>query len=154
MIEPPPLEATPQVAVILNQRKLAVNEGMEDGIKIGDIFEVFSGREQPIYDPRTRELLGSVWERNTFVEVVDVMRRFCVCVTFQKFLVKKQECFDGYAMDLFAPTKYVDAVEELTAAGIARPNAVKVSVQVGDVVFLLSDEEKELRGLSAKGEIK
>ena len=70
------------VAHVLDDRRLVINKGAQDNIKMGTRFVVYTVGEE-IHDPRTGESLGILEEIKGKGEVVHVQDRMCTIKTFE-----------------------------------------------------------------------
>lgn len=67
-----------KIVKIPDDKTLVINAGVQDGVKVGDRFRIVGGGED-VYDPDTKELLGTLGTTKATVSVVDVQERLCVC---------------------------------------------------------------------------
>lgn len=68
-----------RVVKIIDEYRLVVNSGTEDGIKVNDELEIFVPGK-PIIDPETKEDLGTLDYIKARLVVADVFPKMCVCV--------------------------------------------------------------------------
>lgn len=72
-----------KVARVLNNKKVALNKGVNDGVMVGMVFSILSPYGSDITDPDTGETLGSVEMSKATVKVTDVQERLSVASTFR-----------------------------------------------------------------------
>jgi len=73
-----------KVASVLNERELAINIGVEQGVKEGMKFKVLAEKPTEILDPETGEILGELDREKVRVRVLEVREKFSVCRTYKK----------------------------------------------------------------------
>ena len=69
-----------KVVKIINDTSLIVNGGSNDDIIKGDVMQI-SGKGEDIFDPETKENLGSLEIIKARLTVTDVYEKMCVCET-------------------------------------------------------------------------
>lgn len=72
------MNETYKVIKIINEYKLVINAGKNRFIKQGDTLEIFVPGEE-IFDPETKESLGSLDFIKAYLVVKDVFDKMCVC---------------------------------------------------------------------------
>lgn len=70
------------VAKIINERRVVLNKGEQDGISDGDDFVVFSLGEE-VHDPKTGESLGILEKIKGKGEVIHVQDNMCTIETYE-----------------------------------------------------------------------
>lgn len=72
------MEKEYRVVKIVDDKTIIINAGSNDGIKIGNKFEIFEvGKE--IIDPISKENLGALDTIKDTVEVVNLYPKMCLC---------------------------------------------------------------------------
>lgn len=72
-------DAVYRIIKIIDENRVVVNAGTNDGISTKSLLEIFVPGENVI-DPETGENLGSLDYIKARLEVITVMPRMCVCV--------------------------------------------------------------------------
>lgn len=72
------MNETYKVIKIINEYKLVINAGKNRFIEQGDTLEIFVPGEE-IFDPETKESLGSLDFIKAYLVVKDVFDKMCVC---------------------------------------------------------------------------
>ncbi len=72
------MEKIYKIIKIIDDETLVINAGYDNGIKIGDDFEIFEDGEE-IKDPDTGEVLGTLDTIKERVEAIDVFPKMCIC---------------------------------------------------------------------------
>jgi hypothetical protein len=72
-----------KVARVLNSREIAINLGLNYGIKFGMLFDVVDPKGEEIVDPETREILGSLERAKVRVKVIAVYPKMSVASTYK-----------------------------------------------------------------------
>lgn len=67
-----------KVVKIVNEYRVVINAGKEDGIKVGNVFEIYQEGET-VMDPDTKENLGTMDYIKATVEVIDLFPKMCAC---------------------------------------------------------------------------
>lgn len=88
-----------RVAMVLNERELAINIGATDGVEIGMKFKVLADEPTEILDPETDELLGSIDREKVRVQAREVQERFSICRTY---IIRRTDGGPLYGLAAFA----------------------------------------------------
>lgn len=134
-----------KVASVLNERELAINIGLEHGVKIGMKFKVLADKPTEILDPETGESLGTLDREKVKVKVVEAQEKFSVCRTYKTKYIPGGigAIYDSFTADLLARSKTV--VETLKAADSSLPPPLSEQesfVKKGDrIIQLLGDDD-------------
>jgi len=67
-----------KIIKIVDDYRLVINAGSDDGIKQNDKLVVFDPGEE-IFDPDTNESLGTLDTIKCYLKVSDVLKKMCVC---------------------------------------------------------------------------
>lgn len=67
-----------RIVKIVDEETLIINAGLDQGISIGDKFEIYSVGEK-IFDPRTGEDLGTLDTIKDTVEAITVLQKMSIC---------------------------------------------------------------------------
>ncbi|MDS1004986.1 hypothetical protein P9J83_15990 [Clostridium sporogenes] len=71
-----------KVVKIVSDSEIVVNAGSEDSIKKGQELEIFTQGEE-IFDPETKESLGTLDTVKATIEVVTVYPKMCLCMDIE-----------------------------------------------------------------------
>ena len=71
-------EKTLKIVKIINEYKVIVNAGKNESILEDDIFEVYEPGHE-VFDPDTKESLGTLDFIKAKLRVVDVLPKMCIC---------------------------------------------------------------------------
>ena len=102
-----------KVARVLNSREVAINRGLDDGVKEGMVFNILSTKGSDIADPDTGETLGSVDVVKISVKVISVKERIAIASTYRSNKVNVGGVGLGIASGLFEPPRWEERVETL-----------------------------------------
>lgn len=72
------MKKTFKVVKIIDDETIVINAGFEDGIKTGNIFEIYEAGEE-IFDPDTKESLGTLDTIKETVKAINVLPKMCIC---------------------------------------------------------------------------
>lgn len=72
-----------KIARILNMETVVINAGSQKGLCPGDILEIFEDPD-PVFDPETKEQLGTLPQRKALIEIIEVAEKLSVCENYQK----------------------------------------------------------------------
>lgn len=72
-----------KVARVLNEREVAINRGLNDGVEVGMKFNILDPESQEVRDPDTGDLLGYVERSKAPVRVTMVYDKLAVATTFR-----------------------------------------------------------------------
>lgn len=86
-----------RVALVLNDRKLAINIGSEAGVSRGMKFSIRPEKILEIVDPDTKEILDAIELETTRVKATKVYRRMTICETYRTIPLVELESFRGHA---------------------------------------------------------
>ncbi len=116
-----------KIAKILNSREVALNVGIEHGVKSGMKFAILSAGSGEVTDPDTGEVLGSVDLPKTIVKIAKAYDKFSIAATHRSRRVNVSAArFAGAAnvessianlRKLFEPPKWETRYETLKADG-------------------------------------
>ena len=134
-----------KVARILNSREMALNVGLERGVKLDMLFDVLDAAGENINDPDTGQVIGSIYRPKVRVKIVDLHEKISVARTYRS----KRVNIGGSSLfgwsSAFDPPKWVREYETLrTDEDTWEELDEKDSyVATGDpVVQVLSNEEE------------
>jgi len=134
-----------KVAAILNERDLIINRGSDAGVKEGMRFQV-TGKEKPITDPDTGEVLVHLPVEKIRVKIVEVQPKYAIGKTYQTYVVN----IGGIAPDfssLFRSRQEVTRVRTLRSddsIALAPLDEASSFVKVGDPVVQVEDQVYEV----------
>ena len=140
-----------KIARVLNSREIAINIGLDAGVRSGMLFDVLDPKGEDISDPETGEVLGSVDRPKVRVKITDVKEKLSIASTYRssKINVGGQGNYGSIA-EMFMAPKYITRFEtfktkEKTWEDLDESESyVKVGdpvVQVKEVEELASPEE-------------
>ena len=134
-----------KVARILNSRELALNVGLEHGVKPSMLFDVLDPTSENISDPDTGEIIGSIYRPKVRVTIVQVETKISVATTYRSKRVNIGGKGLGAWEDLFAPRNWIREYETLrTEEGTWEGLTEKDSyVATGDPVVQVIHDEGE-----------
>ncbi len=117
-----------KVATIVSIREVAINVGVQHGVKEGMVFAILSKESLPVIDPEKGIVLGEIDRPKVRVKATDIYGSFSICRTF--------ELIPGTSRML---ASYFSAV----AGGADRPKTLKVGDS--DLPQPLSEEESYVK---------
>lgn len=135
-----------KVARILNSRELALNVGLEHGVKPSMLFDVLDPTSENISDPDTGAIIGSVYRPKVRVKIVQIETKISVATTYRSKRVNIGGKGLGAWEDLFTPRNWIREYETLrteegTWEGLDEKNSY---VATGDpVVQIIHDEDED-----------
>ncbi|GJQ58322.1 MAG: hypothetical protein D8M57_05790 [Candidatus Scalindua sp. AMX11] len=72
------------VARILDEYRVVMSVGSNDGVKIGMVFVIIAQSEEEIRDPASNEVLGKLENVKDYVSVIHVQDRISTCVAKER----------------------------------------------------------------------
>ena len=133
-----------RVARLLSSRKLALNVGGRDGVRVGMYFDILDQLYEDILDPETGENLGSIQHAKVRVQVDQVQDRLCSATTFDG--TKVNVGGGGASLEaiarLFAAPHWVTKVQDFKNRpdGSEGINESESYVKVGDTAIQIVPE--------------
>jgi hypothetical protein len=70
------------VAAILDERRLAITAGSEQGVEPGDIFALLSATAEKVIHPKTHKVIGYFNLEKVRVRAQSVQQQMTICITF------------------------------------------------------------------------
>ena len=146
-----------KVARVLNNKKVALNRGVNDGVRVGMVFSILSPYGSDIRDPDTGETLGAVEMSKATVKVTDVQERLSVASTFRTKRVNVGGEIDirplsGVLERMFEPPKWETRQETLRTDENAEADLSEEDrrVKTGDPVVQIIEPEAAAARESAR----
>lgn len=136
-----------KVARVLNEREVALNKGLVDGVEVGMVFRILSPKGSTITDPDTNEPLGTVELEKTRVKVTSIQDRVSVASTYRESRINVGGTGTGlFSTSLFTPPKWETRVETLRTLEAASEelDAEDTYVSRGDPVVQNVETEEVL----------
>jgi hypothetical protein len=134
-----------KVASVLNERELAINIGLEHGVRVGMKFQVLAEKPTEIFDPATGEMLGMLDREKVRVKIFEVREKFSICKTYRKRYARGNALYDMLSVTSFMVEQSREIVETLKAEDSSLPPPLSEEesyVKKGDrVIQLLNDDE-------------
>ncbi|MEK7728358.1 MAG: FlgT C-terminal domain-containing protein [candidate division KSB1 bacterium] len=127
-----------KVSGILTERELAINIGLNQGLKPGMRFKVLADQSTEIRDPETGDILGSVDREKIRLKVSEVHEKFSICRAYSKSNIGL------LAMaDIFEESQNIPGALEADNSALLLPLSKEESyVKKGDrVVQIFGDED-------------
>lgn len=72
-----------KVARVLNEREIAINLGLAEGVTVGMFFDVVDTNGENIKDPDTGEILGSINIPKVRIKVTQAQEKLSVATTYR-----------------------------------------------------------------------
>lgn len=137
-----------KIAELLDERRVVINKGSEDGVSLGMYFQIFSPETTDVRDPDSGVRLGSAMIPIMQVQVVHVDAKFCIAATFRSKTVNVGG-FDKFSDTLFKmtqPPKYIKVHEtfELDSEQVKKIEEARSKVRAGYPVESISSDDKDL----------
>ena len=134
-----------KVARVLNEREVAINRGLSDGVEVGMKFKILNPETQEVRDPDTGESLGYVERAKIPVRVTEIQDKFAVATTFRFRHVNVGG--NGIGIGVFTPPKWEKRYETLRENG-AKPKTkdgaeFSKQVSIGDIVVQIIEAESD-----------
>ena len=128
-----------QVAGIINERELAINIGSKSGVLDGMKFSVMAKEAIEVYDPETKEKLGTIDREKVRVTATEVKEKFSICKTYRKWASMPASLFN--VAGLFAgPTERHETLK-VDDSSLPPPLSEEESyVKIGDRVIQIIEE--------------
>ena len=136
-----------KIAELLDERRIVINKGSQDGVSLGMYFQIFSPETTTVKDPDSGIQLGSAMIPIMQVQVVHVDTKLCVAATFRYRTINEGGLDAFHVLSrMTQPPKYVKVHEtfELGSEQTQKLEEARSKVQVGYPVESLSAEAKEL----------
>ncbi len=135
-----------KVARILNSRELALNIGLEHGVKLDMLFDVLDPILEDIRDPDTGKIIGTVDRPKVRVKIVAVQEKISVARTYRSKTVNigGMNTLSNLAALFATPARWVREYETLETEEDTWENLDEKDsyVATGDhVVQVLNDED-------------
>ena len=134
-----------KVARVLNEREIAINRGLNDGVEVGMKFNILEPGSQEIRDPDTGEALGYVDRVKLPVRVTGAHDRLAVARTFRVHRVNVGG--NGIGIGVFIPPKWRKRYETIRENGAKSKTKGRAEfskqVSVGDVVVQIIETEAD-----------
>lgn len=132
-----------KIAAILDDQRLIIGLGMEDGVCLGDQFVIYENGAD-IHHPDTHEILGKLELVKAKVEAVHVQERISLVMPVQKESTTQStvlsatlaQTSSGSATDIYRDHLYVKKDQII---GVPQINA---SIQVGNLIRSIKAVEK------------
>lgn len=130
-----------KVSSILNERELIINKGSNHGVHEGMKFKILADKPIKIYDPDSKEFLGTVDREKVQVQVSEVYQKFSICKTFRKTIVGGNfPTFDLSKM--LSPRREIPETLKAKDSALPPPLSEKESyVKKGDRVIQIIEDE-------------
>jgi hypothetical protein len=135
-----------RVAMVLNERELAINIGASSGVEVGMKFKVLADEPTEILDPETDESLGSIDREKVRVQAREVQERFSICRTYVTRRINGGPFYGLTGMStslarLYAPPREVPETLKAEDSSLLPPLSEKESyVKKGDRVVQLIEK--------------
>jgi hypothetical protein len=134
-----------RVAGIINERELAINIGIKEGVKKGMKFKVLSSEPYLIQDPETGKELGKIDRPKVSVKVSEVFEEFSICETYRKKTIGSHygSFASGSIVDTFLSSpKIVTETLKFEDSELPPPLSEEESyVKSGDRVVQISEDK-------------
>lgn len=134
-----------KVALVLNERELAINIGTEKGVKEGMKFKVLVENATKIVDPTTDAFLGEVNREKVRVRASEVSEYFSVCRTYRKQYVSGSPLSKRFGNDILVgePRFVIETLKKKDDSSYwSSPSEEARYVKKGDkVVQLIRDDD-------------
>lgn len=98
------------VAKVIDEFKVVINRGSEDGVKEGDKYQIYYLSDQDIVDPETEESLGKLEYLVGVGKVINVQEKMCTVESSEYFRNEGVTTVTRNKNSLFG--NYVGEVEE------------------------------------------
>lgn len=126
------MEKTYKVVKIIDDETIVINAGTEDGIKFGNEFEIYEAGEE-IFDPDTKESLGTLDTIKETVKAVNVLQKMCICRHSNILVYDLSESLNNKFMRTKIKTLNVDATQ--ISGGLSSDKKIRI----GDKVRLITE---------------
>lgn len=137
-----------KIAELLDERRIVINRGSENGVLLGMYFQIFSPETTTIKDPDSGAQLGSAMIPIMQVQVVHVDAKFCVAATFRSKTVNAGgfDSFGDVLSKMTQPPKYIKVHEtfELDSEQAKKLEEARSKVKLGYPVESISADDKDL----------
>lgn len=120
------------VAKVESKRTVVINRGSQDGVALGDRFQILSRDGEDIYDPETNEVIETIPYEKARVEVEALYTRAAVAKTYETHFVGGSS-FSGNLNELFGPRREVYNTFEAEITEVEE-HGIDMTVRVGDPI--------------------
>lgn len=130
---------TGAVAKVASNRTVVLNRGSEDGVQLGDRFQILSKDGEKIIDPETQEVLQEIPYEKARVEVEELYERASVAKTYETRFTGGGLTASASLSELFGPRRevYKTFDAEITPE---KETDKDMTVRLGDPVRRLPDD--------------
>lgn len=127
------------IAKVASNRTVILNRGSEDGVHLGDRFQILSKDGEKILDPQTGEILQEIPYEKSRVEVEELYERASVARTYETRFTGGGLTASASLTELFGPRRevYKTFEAEITPDDTTDRD---LTVRVGDPVKRLHGE--------------
>lgn len=122
-----------KVVKIINEYRIVVNAGAKDGIKSGDILEVFVVG-QMVNDPDTNEELGTLDFIKAEIEIETVYPNMCICTNSIKTSNNPMSALSKAALSLYAEKKEPETLNVDMSQASGGLDDFDKKIKIGDLV--------------------
>lgn len=123
---------TGAIAKVESQRSVVINRGSQDGVGLGDRFQILSRDGEEITDPDTGEVIETIPYEKARVEVEELYTRAAVAKTYGTHFVGGN-AFGANLNELFGPRREVYDTFEAEVTPVADTDK-DLTVRVGDPI--------------------
>lgn len=89
----------PQIAAIINNKTVIINQGLRNGVSKNDEFDIIDSKSSILKDPTTGEVLGKFKQYKQRIYVTQVEDKYSICTS----IFEKKELSDKTIEQMFNP---------------------------------------------------
>lgn len=117
-----------RVVKIISSSKIVINGGSDDGLTVGDRFQISGENGEEVFDPESNQSLGCLTTKKAVVEITTVMERMAICESISKSIMGTS-FLEGYR-----PPLKVNP-DDITGGA---PENTTSEIQLGDTALQIS----------------
>lgn len=103
----------PQIATIIDDTKVIINQGSRDNVNVGDEFNIVDNKASILKDPTTDEILGKFNQYKQKIYVTQVEEKYSICTS----IIKEKKVPQSYIDIVSKPLDSLSIVKEESKVG-------------------------------------
>lgn len=103
----------PQIATIIDDTKVIINQGSRNNVNVGDEFNIVDNKASILKDPTTDEILGIFNQYKQKIYVTQVEEKYSICTS----IIKKRKIPQSYIDIVSKPLDSLSIVQEESKVG-------------------------------------
>ena len=103
----------PQIATIIDDTKVIINQGSRNNVNVGDEFNIVDNKPSILKDPTTDEILGKFNQYKQKIYVTQVEEKYSICTS----IIKEKKVPQSYIDIVSKPLDSLSIVKEESKVG-------------------------------------